>query len=409
MRTPYVIIGVLLAIFLVAGFAGEKTEPRRAKPAAPLASVASIAGRVEALRGLRYRAIPKPVRVTAAQATKDGLADLDRGYPPTARAADQVLYETLGLLPAGTDLRKLSASVFGEQVAGYYDPISKRLKIVQGTATANRVLFEVALSHELTHALDDQAIGLDQSAVDASDDRGFAYKALVEGTATQVMYAYLARYFKPDVALGGLLGGSFLSASTGDLPPFVSAGLLFPYQQGQIFIRTLYQRAGGHWTLVDLAERTRRPTSTEQILHPGKWLAAEQPDRVRTPAPPRGYVRRTEGTFGEFQTAQWLALSGRRQPAAAAGWGGDHYALYERTGQKVLVVRWRWDTPRDRAQFGAALRATLTEGLGARAGSHGAYRLRDGAVAVGTRSAATTLAFAPGERLALRLSRATVR
>ncbi len=409
MRTPYVIIAALLAIFLLVGFGLDKPDPKPAKAPAPASSVATIAGRVETLRGLRYSAIPKPVRVSAAQATRDGLADLDRGYPPAARAADEALYETLGLLPVGTDLRRVSASVFGEQVAGYYDPVSKRLKIVEGAATANRVLDEFVISHELTHALDDQAIGLDQSAADASDDRGYAYKALVEGTATQVMYAYLARYFKSDVALGGLLGGSFSSASTGNLPPFVTAGLLFPYEQGQRFVGTLYQRAGGHWTLVDLAERTRPPTSTEQILHPAKWLAAEEPDRVRTPSPGAGYVRLTDGTFGEFQTAQWLALSGRPQPDAAAGWGGDHYALYERSGHDVLVMRWTWDTPHDRAQFGAALRATLTEGLGARAVAHGAYHLRDGAVAVATRRGATTLAFAPGERLAIRLSRATVR
>lgn len=95
--------------------------------------------------------MPKPVRVTAARARSDGLADLDRGYPTAARRADEALYARLGLLPEGTDLREVSGSVFGEQVAGYYDPTTKKLRIVEGTATANRVLDEIVLAHELTH------------------------------------------------------------------------------------------------------------------------------------------------------------------------------------------------------------------------------------------------------------------
>ena len=43
------------------------------------------------------------------------------------------------------------------------------------------------------------------------------------------------------------------------------------------------RRAGGRWTLVDLAERSRPPVSTEQVLHPDKWIRVEVPDRVRLP------------------------------------------------------------------------------------------------------------------------------
>lgn len=399
MRTPYVVIVALLAILVPVGFATEKDAGSRA--ATP---VATIAKRVETLRGLRYHALPRPQRVTVRQATRDGLADLDTGYPQRARRADEALYTLLGLLPAGADLRDISGSIFGSQVAGYYDPRSQRLKIVDGTATANRVLDEMVIAHELTHALEDQAIGIDLAASERSDDAGYAYTALVEGTATDVMYAYLGRHFKPEFALGGLLGGSLASGSgTGELPPFVLQGLLFPYQAGQPFVEELYRRGGRSWTLVDLAERTRPPTTTEQILHPDKWIDAEATLPVRLGAPGAGWHRLTGGTFGEWQTGQLLALAGRADPDAAAGWGGDRYALYRRgtgacstpcAGRDALVLRWRFDTPGDLGEFVPALRAALRE---RRAGGKEAVAVAGGRV---------TLAVAPDRATAQALSRA---
>jgi hypothetical protein len=346
-RTPFAVIALLLAVLVPLALATSEDEPAPPKEA----SVATIAERVQELRGLRYDRLPRPARVTPSEAVKDGLADLDRGYPPAARHADEALYERLGMLPAGTDLRELSGSIFGQGVAGYYDPRSKRLKIVTGTATANRVLAETVIAHELTHALEDQAVGLDLEAAEATDDRGYAYKALVEGTATEVMFDYLNRHFRADVALGGLLGSTFAGTGTEGLPPFVTAGLLFPYTAGQRFVADLVRRAGGDWTLVDLAERTRPPTTTEQILHPQKWIDAEAALPVALPSPGPGWRRVTDGTFGEWQTGQLLG-----SPGAAQGWGGDRYALYRREGRDLVVMRWRFDTPAALQAFTAALR-----------------------------------------------------
>jgi hypothetical protein len=353
MRTPFVVIAVLIAILVPIGFLTEDDGAG----AGDTTAVATIAKRVEQLRGLRYRRVPKPQRVTPRQATRDGLADLDRRYPAAARHADEALYERLGLLPAGTDLRQVSGSVFGSQVAGYYDPLSKRLKIVTGSATANRVLDEMVIAHELDHALEDQAIGFEEGRFERTDDVGYAYSALVEGAATQIMYQYIGRYFRSDFALGGLLGGSLAgTGGTGEIPPFVLAGLLFPYTTGQEFVRALLDHAGGRWTLVDLAERTRPPATTEQVMHPQKWIDAEPALPVRLPSPPAGWRRAATGVFGEWQTGQLLGRSGQAWAAAAEGWGGDRYALYRRGGDDMVVVRWRFDTPRDRAEFRRALK-----------------------------------------------------
>jgi hypothetical protein len=347
LRTPYVIIVVLLCVLVPLTLAAGDDEDADQQATT---SIPVIAKRVETLRGLRFKTLPKPLNVTPEQARAEGLDVLDRDYPPAQRHADETLYELLGLLPPDSDLRDINGSIFGEQVAGYYDPADGRLRIVTGAATGNDVLSEITIAHELDHALEDQAIGFDLDRANLTDDRGFAYKALVEGTATALMFTYLERHFDREVALGGVLGGSFAAGSSEGIPPFIFAGLLFPYSEGQKFVTALYERGGNTWTLPNLAERTRPPVSTEQIMHPQKWIDVEEPDPVTLPAPPRGYKQLADGTFGEFQTWQWV-----KDRDAAAGWGGDRYALYEDGDRELLVMRFVWDTPKDEQEFVDAL------------------------------------------------------
>jgi hypothetical protein len=347
------IVALLLAIFVAVGFAVDegKPEPR------PVASVAVIAKRVERVRGVRFKAIPKAVTVSPEKARAEGLADLERAYPAAERKADETLYATLGLIPRGTDLKAINASLFGEQVAGYYDPRTGRLRVVDGPAAANRVVDEITLAHELTHALEDQAFALDSDQAEDPGDAGYAYRALAEGTATAVMLEYASRYFKADEALGGMLSSAFGVTSTTPLPPFIQAGFTWPYLGGKAFVDDLYAKAGRTWRLIDVALKSRPPASTEQVLHPEKWLAVEQPLPVRFDAGlgPE-WAKAAEGTFGEWQTSQLLG-----SPGPAAGWGGDHYELWTRGPQAVVVVRWEWDQGADVELFVEALHDVMPD------------------------------------------------
>ena len=363
MSSPLGIVFAVLVLLTVVAFATYE-ESVEQRPATPLAE---IARRVEILRGVEFSEIPDPVTVSTDQARSEGLADLDRGYPEARRRADEALYVTLGLLPEGTDLRDVSASMFGEQVAGYYDPRNGRLRIVSGAAgSGNRVVDEMVLAHELTHALEDQAFGFSLEALEASDDTGYARRALVEGTATALMYRYVERFFGGEEALGGLLSSAFGVGSTTPLPRFVMEGATFPYVQGNLFVQSLYERGGGTWRLVDVALHARPPLSTEQVLHPEKWLRVELPEKVSLGDVKLGpgWTRAASGVFGEWQTAQLIAEGGPRRPEASAGWGGDRYELWQRgASENVVVVRWVWDTVRDAREFEPVARVALEESL----------------------------------------------
>ena len=264
MRTPFVVIAVLFVLLLGVSLltSGEDEAPAQ-QPAAP---VSVIAHRVEALRDLRFKEVPKPVPVSAATARKEGLADFDKQYPLAQRQADETVYKLLGLIAPGQDLRTLTGSLFEQGVLGYYDPTDGRLRVVEGAGTGTRVLREMTLAHELTHALEDQQFSFPDSNA-GSDDRSLARTALIEGSATWLMYAYVLRQFSSEETLGSLLGAAF--QDTGGLPPFLEAQVVFPYVGGEAFIGGAARRAGGRWDLVNTAYGcTCRPRPSRSSIRP---------------------------------------------------------------------------------------------------------------------------------------------
>ena len=236
---------------------------------------------------------------------------------------------------------------------GYYDPRSKRLRIVSGTTPD--ALSEIVLAHELTHALEDQRFGLALKEGE-SDDAALARLALVEGSATLVMQQYLLRHIGAGQALSGALGSALQTGP--ELPKFLEDQLIFPYLGGLAFVQALQAQGGGSWKLVDLADRVRRAREHRADPAPGEV------GRGRRAAALCGWTstlgddwrRAARGTWGEWQTRELL---GGDADEAAAGWGGDRYELWQRGAcakppcreNDVLAMKWRWDTEKDAREF----------------------------------------------------------
>ena len=332
---------------------GKGSDPQDEPSEGSDPSVEQVAHRLEKVRKLRFERIPPVRTVSADEAREEGLAELDDEYPEKRRAADEQILTLLGLLPDGSDVRELAGTVFGEEVAGFYDDKTKEMTLVEGASGGTAG--EITLAHELTHALEDQHFGLEQES--GLDDERTAHTALVEGTATVAMADYAGRYltggfatrddFLDQLALTDLLG------SSSNLPPYMQHSLLFPYAAGARFVDAI-----GTWGPANAALRGKGPASTEQILHPAKYRAGERPLPVaRGPAPGPGWKRAAHGTIGEFDTAEIIRTSDSplRASRAADGWGGGRYDLWQRDGKNLLDLAWRWDTQRDAAEFAAAL------------------------------------------------------
>jgi hypothetical protein len=429
-RTPELVTLAVLAALavgaLLLGGSGSSPASHAGSTAAGRAAVtpahiARIERRVEALRDLRFRH-PVPVAVVSpAQARREGLADYDRSESVERRRENEELLKLLGLLPAGADLRQIEASVYGEQVAGYYDPRRKRLALVRGAGVD-----DVTLAHELTHALEDQHADLARLGAGGGDDASTAQQALVEGSATLVMERYASRW-PSEAPLGDALAGLTQVTGATPLPAYTARTLVFPYFQGQSFVQALRDADAGGWKLVDVAERERPPQTTAEILDPSRWLRAQQALPVSLPtalAGPGRWRRLAGSTLGAEDLA--ALLSPQSGPVAArevtSGWRGGRYALWRRgplvspgcpapcraRDALALAVRTS-DAPAAQA-LGAALGVWLSAGLHARRlaadGQGGLWRLPGGSFgAVRWRGASVRAALAPDAALAEQLAR----
>jgi hypothetical protein len=292
------------------------------------------------------------------------LRDLfDAEYTEEQARVDERFLRAFDLLPPATDLRALRARVLEDNVAGFYDerPGKRRLYAVSEDRTFSP-MNQVVLAHELRHALQDQYQPLD-SFLDADvsdfDDRRLAWTSLLEGDATLVMERFVRLRLG---ALGEALGPETDPAALGapglfdvpGAPPVVRDQLVEPYLAGLVFARAVWAR-GGPGAMRDAWKEP--PESTEQVLHPDKYFGGERPRRVHPSVPaPSGARLLAEGVLGELLLRTLVEEGGG---PATEGWAGDSWRLWEVRGRTALAWRSEWDSPRDAAEFRAALRARL--------------------------------------------------
>jgi hypothetical protein len=303
------------------------------------AEIDGIASELSAISGLkphgRIQTSPIPrsqVKQFLEQRTKETVK------PREIQAEDAAL-KKLGFVPPDFDLKKATIDLLSEQASAFYDFRKKRLFLV---ASGSLDDLRMALVHEIAHALADQHFNLNRytSHGDENDDDALARLAVMEGQATWLASEYSARQrgqsLKDSPALAGSVS-SLLGASSADYPVFdrsplyLRETLLFPYAQGMLFQQALVEKMGR----AAFAEPFRHPPeSTQQILHPEKYLQHVHPVRPPLPAlrPRRAYRSFTGGELGELDYAILLRqyVGKKESSALAPEWRGGFFRLFER-------------------------------------------------------------------------------
>lgn len=304
--------------------------------------------------------------------------EMDEQWKSVDLPAQVELMAAHGYLPAGLDLRQTFMDLFSSQAAAFYDLRTGVFHNIQRGDLTEALGEFVVVAHELTHAAQDQAVPA-QARMDGlaeDDDRQRAMMWVMEGQATLVGNR-VGHLMGPPVPgpLGLFVGEletmfmwtpffrqvapeTMARMGAGDTPPFLLEQLWTPYAEGSRFAWTLERMLGRQ---AHRQMQCRPPQSTEQLLHPSKYLSrVDTPLQVGVPTLD-GSAPRSRLVQGEW-ALRWLLRQHLPEAVAddaAAGWGGDAMVLgpHGATAWRLIM-----DSTQDADALHAALAAVPWKG-----------------------------------------------
>jgi len=359
----------------------------------------AIEKQVEQLRGLRFQRAVEAQLVDTAGLQKVLQSEISREYQESEWPKMENTLKVFGLIPPKMDLKRVMTSLLEEQVAGLYDPRSKRLYVnahpIEGEELLGDLglqdlkLQDVFITHELDHALTDQYFKLLSLPIEdkENEDRASAARCVVEGDATWVMLRYMYQVLKVPPEQQEQMGNLMATMGLGkelmgeSVPEYIQENLLMSYLAGLALVKSAYDRSGFDGVNALYA---KPPASMELVLHPEKYFAGKDPPVKVEAAAPKGWGQAgwneyTRGVWGELNARIILQEWGCDEPTAeraAEGWGGDTYIVLKGPAASFgFLWSTQWDTDKDAAEFFTAaqrakgvkvsregLRVTLTKG-----------------------------------------------
>ena len=274
---------------------------------------------------------------------------------PEEIRAEELTLKMFGFVGEDFDLAKQYIDVLTEQATALYDYRTKELYLATWTPED---LQEVALVHELAHALADQHFDLGKYLSKSSGaDGDLARAAVLEGQASWIMVEYAMRQSGKSMVESPLLAVTAASASrfeAGQYPAYSSAplyireSLLFPYTEGLLFQQAVIEKRGA----AGFSEVFRKPpVSSQQILDPEAYFGQRIPTKPRIPKVRlgRGYKTLSQGEVGQWDHSillkQFIGEEEARE--LSPHWRGAYYKLRENKarGQAVLAYAVEWSSP----------------------------------------------------------------
>jgi len=290
----------------------------------------------------------------------------------TKRLEDaQLVLTKFGLLPKGYDLHGEFVRLMAEQVAAYYDPKTRSVNLLDWLPAEAQ---KPVLAHELTHALQDQQVGLDKwelaGAKDdtplpdpqeyATEEAQSARQCVTEGQAQVVWFDYTLAPLGKNIltapqfvdAVRASMGSNKDSPVFSDAPMFLQESLLMPYTFGLDFVRTVLANKGKEVAFDGLLHDP--PIDTRQIMQPETYLMhmavppPKIPDLDALVGP--DYKRVDFGSMGEFDVYLLAKQYGAEDtPNYYRHWrGGYYFATRPKSApenQIAMLYYSKWDSP----------------------------------------------------------------
>jgi hypothetical protein len=341
----------------------SKRSPEPSHPGTLPPVIARVADQVAQVRGLAWEhpVVPEPLTESKIQKLLSDQANSQ--FPGGELARNGRALITIGVLPAGTDLRKALIDFGTSQIIGFYDSDTGRLVFVGSTNPTPLEMF--TLAHELTHALDDQHFDLsrlDRLNAECRGDVTTAYTSLAEGDAVENSVRWAQTYLSSSQLVQLEQEAAGAPNPPASVPRFIQDEQEFPYPSGQAFVEALIARGGR--AAVNAAFRDP-PISTEQILHPAAYpgdlpVEVEVPDFASKLGPEWRDLDREDMGEADISAMLHVHLDGSESNRAAQGWGGGQYRAWsEGSTHTAVLLETSWDSPADAGRFADAMRQWL--------------------------------------------------
>lgn len=327
-------------------------------------NVETVFNKVQEIRNLKAKSQVKVgIKDPAELSTYLGKIFKDEYKDSDIRNDYLTLYH-FGLIKKETDLKKTFLDLYGEQIAGFYDNKSRELYVIDNPKLSD-LESQIVISHELIHAIQDQYFDLTKLLTQNKDqDSILAKTALVEGEAMLGSVEYISKAFTSDglnslKTLTGLfknpLGSSANQVVLDKTPGFIVEQMMFPYTSGMKFASFIKEHYNGWENFSNVYKAP--PASTEQIIHPEKYISGEKPVTVNLNEKvlnDKKFIFLKKDTFGEFFLYNYFLeyLDENEAEKASYGWGGDNSALYaDKDNNSIFIYKSAWDTQKDAQEF----------------------------------------------------------
>jgi hypothetical protein len=266
-----------------------------------------------------------------------------------ARRAEGTL-KALGIVEPNVNLADQVKRLSTGSVSAFYDVKANELVVRQGQLTP---FVLKTIVHEMVRADYDQHFELNRPNLAMPDDEsGVAWDSLVEGTASRIETRFVAALPDKDKQSVQAEQQRLAGQLPKDLPDYVLVQYAFPFGSGPRFADALLANGGA--AKVNGAFQGP-PATTEQVIHPEKFLAGEGPKALADPAADGAVVR--SGSLGQLMLSLMLAqvLDPGDAESAADSWGADRYVAWKNGGQTCVRLAITMDTPEKATEMGQAL------------------------------------------------------
>jgi hypothetical protein len=275
------------------------------------------------------------------------------------------IYTYLGLLDEGQTIENYFQNLGVESFGGMYAPEIDQVLIVGLTFGEKEqyVYVNEYVAYLADQEFDQEKVGL--NSVCSEDMQACAaLHALISGHAGMIAEDWLNAYASSETQdeIEAQLTNYKLFPQASDAG-FINADLSFYREMGADFVAAISKNFGvaGIWDAY-LAP----PTTTEQILHPEKYLEIEEAiivDDVEifSEFESDGWQIARNDSLGEWLTyliltensSELAQLTQDDAADAAAGWGGDQYYFFKHpnSGDTVIAVHWVFDDEEELEEF----------------------------------------------------------